>query len=53
MNAGKGIIHSERPSKELAETGGEQEIIQIWINTPQSKAKNEPPSNSILGISFC
>ncbi|MCF8261944.1 MAG: pirin family protein [Melioribacteraceae bacterium] len=37
MNAGKGVIHSERPSKELAENGGEQEIIQIWINTPKAE----------------
>lgn len=34
MNAGKGIVHSERPSAELAKNGGEQEIIQIWINSP-------------------
>ena len=34
MNAGKGITHSERPSKELAEQGGEFEVIQFWINTP-------------------
>jgi redox-sensitive bicupin YhaK (pirin superfamily) len=34
MNAGKGITHSERPSKKLAENGGHFEIIQFWINTP-------------------
>ncbi len=42
MNAGMGIVHSERPSKELAESGGTQEIIQLWINTPQSKKMNQP-----------
>lgn len=42
MHAGKGIIHSERPSKELAEKGGEQEIIQFWVNTP-AKYKMERP----------
>ena len=42
MNAGMGIVHSERPSKELAEVGGTQEIIQLWINTPQSKKMNHP-----------
>lgn len=36
MNVGKGITHSERPSKEIAEEGGEFEIIQFWINTPAS-----------------
>ncbi len=42
MNAGMGIIHSERPSKELLETGGEQEILQLWINTPAANKMNEP-----------
>ena len=43
MHAGKGIIHSERPSKRLAEEGGAQEIIQFWVNSP-SKNKMEPSS---------
>ncbi|MBD3636639.1 MAG: pirin family protein [Crocinitomicaceae bacterium] len=34
MNSGSGIVHSERPKKELAENGGEFEIIQFWINAP-------------------
>lgn len=34
MNSGKGVIHSERPNKELAENGGDFELIQLWINTP-------------------
>ncbi len=42
MHAGKGIIHSERPSKALAEEGGEQEIIQFWVNTP-AKHKMDVP----------
>ena len=33
INAGKGIIHSERPTKEMVEQGGENEIIQFWVNT--------------------
>ena len=42
MNAGMGIVHSERPSSELASSGGTQEIIQLWINTPQSAKMNQP-----------
>ena len=42
MNAGMGIIHSERPSGELASNGGTQEIIQLWINTPQSGKMLQP-----------
>lgn len=40
MFAGKGITHSERPSKKLAEEGGELEFIQFWVNAP-SKNKME------------
>lgn len=42
MNAGMGIIHSERPSKAFAEKGGAQEIIQLWINTPAAKKMDQP-----------
>lgn len=42
MHAGRGIIHSERPSKALAENGGALEFIQFWVNTP-AKFKMSPP----------
>ncbi|MEQ8424469.1 MAG: pirin family protein [Cyclobacteriaceae bacterium] len=42
-NAGMGIIHSERPTEDIHEIGGRQEIIQLWINTP-SKNKMDQPS---------
>lgn len=42
MNAGAGIIHSERPSKNLIEQKGKQEIVQLWINTPANKKMKEP-----------
>ena len=38
MFAGRGITHSERPSKELAKKGGMNEFIQFWVNAP---AKNK------------
>jgi redox-sensitive bicupin YhaK (pirin superfamily) len=43
MHAGKGIVHSERPSKALASKGGFQEIIQLWINSP-AEHKMDPPT---------
>lgn len=43
MNAGMGIIHSERPPHNIHEIGGRQEIIQLWINTP-AKNKMDPPA---------
>jgi len=36
--AGRGIIHSEGPTKEFVERGGELEGIQLWLNLP---AKNK------------
>jgi len=43
MNAGLGIIHSERPPKDIFEIGGIQEIIQLWVNMP-AKHKMDQPS---------
>ena len=34
MTAGMGIVHSERPPASLTSSGGEQELIQLWINLP-------------------
>lgn len=42
LNAGAGIIHSERPSQGLIDKHGRQEIIQIWINTPAAFKMKEP-----------
>ncbi len=42
MNAGMGVIHSERPPENIHEIGGVQEIIQLWVNTP-AKHKMDIP----------
>ena len=42
MNSGMGIVHSERPDKDLANNGGEFEIIQFWVNTPSKYKMLEP-----------
>lgn len=42
MNAGMGIIHSERPPHDIHEIGGRQEIIQLWINTPAQHKLDQP-----------
>jgi redox-sensitive bicupin YhaK (pirin superfamily) len=42
MNAGRGIIHSERPPHDIHERGGKQEIIQLWINTPAAYKMDVP-----------
>lgn len=42
MNAGRGVIHSERPPKDIHDIGGRQEIIQLWINSPASRKMDQP-----------
>jgi redox-sensitive bicupin YhaK (pirin superfamily) len=43
MNAGMGVIHSERPPADIHEIGGRQELIQLWVNTP-AKHKMDIPA---------
>ena len=43
VNSGRGIVHSERPSEKLVESGNPMEVIQLWINVPTEK-KMEPAS---------
>lgn len=42
MFAGAGIVHSERPSEDLARVSGTQEIVQLWINAPAAAKMNQP-----------
>jgi quercetin 2,3-dioxygenase len=42
MNAGRGVIHSERPPHDIHARGGVQEIIQLWINTPAKNKMDAP-----------
>jgi redox-sensitive bicupin YhaK (pirin superfamily) len=42
MNAGMGVIHSERPPDDIQELGGRQEIIQLWVNTPADHKMDQP-----------
>ena len=42
MNAGMGVIHSERPPADIHELGSRQEIIQLWINSPAKNKMDEP-----------
>ncbi|MGC1243956.1 MAG: pirin family protein [Chryseosolibacter sp.] len=42
MNSGMGVIHSERPPDNIHESGGRQEIIQLWVNTPADHKMDQP-----------
>jgi len=41
-SAGMGIIHSERVPDDIFENGGEQELLQVWINTPADHKMDQP-----------
>jgi redox-sensitive bicupin YhaK (pirin superfamily) len=42
MNAGMGIVHSERPPHNIHELGSEQELIQLWVNMPSRNKMDQP-----------
>ncbi|OON69413.1 pirin family protein [Hymenobacter sp. CRA2] len=43
MTAARGIIHAENLPRELRETGGELELLQLWLNLP-ARLKMEQPA---------
>jgi redox-sensitive bicupin YhaK (pirin superfamily) len=43
MTSGAGIVHSEGPTAEFLQRGGNVELLQVWINLPSQK-KNLPAS---------
>ena len=47
MNAGRGIIHSERSSKAFLEKGGILEGIQLWVNLKQQDKMSAPSYQEI------
>jgi redox-sensitive bicupin YhaK (pirin superfamily) len=41
-SAGMGIIHSERVPADIFAHGGEQELLQVWVNTPAANKMEQP-----------
>jgi quercetin 2,3-dioxygenase len=46
MFAGKGLLHSEGPTKHILDNGGINEFIQLWINVPKANKWDEPSYQS-------
>jgi hypothetical protein len=42
MFAGRGLLHSEGPTKELLVKGGTYEFVQIWVNVPAKHKMDQP-----------
>lgn len=50
--AGRGIIHSEGPTKEFVQKGGTLEGIQLWLNLPAEKKMIQPNYQHIKSEDF-
>jgi quercetin 2,3-dioxygenase len=48
MTAGRGVIHSEEPSKEFQQTGGTLHGVQLWVNLPKTDKMIQPHYQEIL-----
>ena len=42
MTAGRGIMHEEHHSKDFAKTGGNLDMVQLWVNLPRHAKMSEP-----------
>src|SRR5215813_4708614 len=42
MTAGRGVIHSEEPSREFQEAGGRLHGVQLWVNLPKTDKMIRP-----------
>src|SRR5206468_5137127 len=42
MTAGRGVIHSEEPSKEFQQIGGKLHGVQLWVNLPKTDKMIRP-----------
>lgn len=42
MTAGRGVVHSEEPSKEFQQTGGTLHGLQLWVNLPKTDKMIRP-----------
>ncbi|WP_132315764.1 pirin family protein [Pseudobacteriovorax antillogorgiicola] len=47
MTAGEGVVHEEFHSRRFAESGGEFEMVQLWVNLPQRYKMTKPRYQSI------
>lgn len=47
MFAGKGLLHSEGPSKAMLQSGGIHEFVQLWVNVPAKYKWHVPSYQSV------
>ncbi len=47
MTAGSGLLHKEYHEKEFTRTGGEFQMVQLWVNLPAKDKMTEPKYQAI------
>ncbi|MEP6788044.1 MAG: pirin family protein [Acidobacteriota bacterium] len=52
MTAGSGILHKEYHEEEFNRTGGDFQMIQLWVNLPAKDKMTEPKYQAILNAEF-
>jgi quercetin 2,3-dioxygenase len=52
MTAGRGIVHSEMPSRAMRQRGGRMHGFQIWVNLPARDKLTDPRYQEIPGAAI-
>lgn len=52
MTAASGLVHEEFHSQRFTETGGDMEMVQLWVNLPASAKMSTPGYQPLLDADF-
>jgi redox-sensitive bicupin YhaK (pirin superfamily) len=52
MTAASGVVHEELFSEQFSETGGDLEMVQLWVNLPARAKMSKPGYQSLLAHQF-
>ncbi len=52
MTAASGVVHEEMHSQAFSETGGDFEMVQLWVNLPAADKMSEPGYQSLRDGDF-
>jgi len=52
MTAASGVVHEEKHSQAFSESGGEFEMVQLWVNLPAAQKMSRPRYQTLLDSEF-
>jgi quercetin 2,3-dioxygenase len=52
MTAAGGVVHEELFSRSFSDSGGELEMVQLWVNLPARAKRSQPGYQSLLDRQF-